>query len=273
MRTKSILIALGICCCASYMTSCIEQTTSPASTLHPLVDRDDFRDSRTWGKVVTKNLDLSTFTKINLLGNADIKFIQGDELKVEAYGNEKAIEENDITVKDGVLTINSKKNATGIGIVPSIQLIIEAPILECVNVSGSGDIDIEKTSEFESDLSISVSGIGDIELDHITCHELNINITGAGDIDAKKIKCATADIQVSGIGDVKSDIKAENINVQISSAGDVELDVKCQTLNVQANGTGEVELKGKCTTLTKQSGGMARIDTRNLAIEEEVHLR
>lgn len=271
MRTKSILIALGICCCASYMTSCIEQTTSPASTLHPLVDRDDFRDSRTWGKVVTKNLDLSTFTKINLLGNADIKFIQGDELKVEAYGNEKAIEENDITVKDGILTVAKKEGSTGT--VPSITIIVKAPILESINVSGSGDVDIENTAEFDYNLSIDVSGSGDIELDQITCHALNINISGAGDIDAKKIKCANADIQISGAGDMKADVKANDINVQISGAGDAELDVKCQNLTVQANGTGEIELKGKCTNLTKQSSGLASIDTRLLTIQENISIQ
>lgn len=271
MRTKSVLFALSMCFLASALTSCLDHPTNTASTLHPLVDRDDYRDSHTWGKVITKTLELSTFTNINLTSNADIKFVQGDLLTVEAYGNEKAIAEHDITVKDGILTVAKKDGSTGTA--PSITIIVKAPILESINVSGSGDIDIENTAEFDYNLSIDVSGSGDIELDQITCYALSINISGAGDIDAKKIKCANAAIQISGAGDMKADVKANDIKVQISGAGDAELDVKCQNLAVQANGTGEIELKGKCTNLTKQSSGLASIDTRLLTIQENISIQ
>ncbi|MDO5481784.1 MAG: head GIN domain-containing protein [Bacteroidaceae bacterium] len=271
MRTKNVLFALSMCLLAPALTSCLDRPANTASTLHPLVDRDDYRDSQTWGKVITKKLDLSTFTNIDLTSNADIKFVQGDQLTVEAYGNEKAIAENDITVKDGTLTVAKKEGSAGT--VPCITIIVKAPVLESINVSGSGDIDIENTAEFDYNLSINASGAGDIELDHITCHALNIDISGSGDIDAKKIKCANADIRISGAGDMNADVKANDINVQISGAGDAELDVKCQNLAIHANGTGEIELKGKCTNLTKQSSGLASIDTRQLTIQENISIQ
>lgn len=268
MRTKNVLFAVSMCFLTLALTSCQEQT---ASTHHPLVDRADYRDSQTWGKVIIKTLDLDMFTNINLTSDADIKFVQGDQIAIEAYGNEKAIAEHDIMVKDGILTVAKKDGSTGT--VPSITIIVKAPILESINVSGSGDVDIENTAEFDYNLSIDVSGSGDIELDQITCHALNINISGAGDIDAKEIKCANTNILISGAGDMKADIKANDIKVQISGAGDAELDVKCQNLAIHANGTGEIELKGKCTNLTKQSSGLASIDTRQLTIQENISIQ
>jgi cytoskeletal protein CcmA (bactofilin family) len=230
--------------------------------------KDDFRDSEKWGKVVTKTLQMDEFINIDLQGSADIKFRQGEEFDVEVHGNEKAIAHYDISVADGTLTINHKKD-TPLN-VPSIKLTITAPDLKSINVSGAGDIELKDEAELSGNLTINISGAGDLDIERMKCQQLNIHISGAGDVTAEKIKCKKADINVSGAGDMKADLKANDINVEISGAGDADLDVKCQNLTVTAGGTGEIELKGECAHLTKKSGGMASIDSRKLAIHENI---
>lgn len=271
MSIKHFCMALSLGLTLFGMASCNFSTETTKRIVRKEAGKDDFRDSEKWGKVVTKNLELDGFTHINLLGNADIKFRQGETLKVEVLGNEKAIAENDISVADGVLTIKHKE--TSPSRVPSIKLTITAPELESIDIAGAGDIDLKDEAEFAGDLAIHISGAGDVDIEKVKCKQLTIHISGAGDINAQKIKCKKADISISGAGDMKADVKANDINVEISGAGDADLDVQCQNLTVSAGGTGEIELKGECSHLTKKSGGLASIDSRRLAIHEGVKIQ
>ncbi len=269
MKSYKLILAicLGITLCST--VSCNFSPEELRTIVRKEAGKDDFRDSKKWGKVVTKTLQLEDFTRIDLQGNADIKLTQGDETKVEAYGNEKAISGNDIYVKDGTLTIALKETADKRQ--PSIKIIITTPTLERIDVAGTGDIELKDTLALSNDLCIDISGAGDVEINRLKCQNFSLRISGAGDISAEKIKCkGNADVLISGAGDMNVDMKAKDISVLISGAGEAKLDVKCQNLNVKASGTSDVELKGECAQLTKQSGGMASIDSRKLTIHEGI---
>ena len=250
MRLYQYIIAICIGIALFSMTSCTMSKDELKRIVRKEAGKDDFRDSEKWGKVVKTAIACDTFTHIELTGNADVKFKQGDEQSVEVQGNEKAIAEHDIDVKDGILTVKRKdENKTTI---PSIKLVVTAPNLESIEVAGAGDIDMKDETELAGDLSVHISG--------------------AGDISAQKIKCKKADVQISGTGDMTADLKANDINVEISGAGDANLDVKCQNLTVWAGGTGEIDLKGECSHLTKRSGGMASIDSRRLRVSSNIKI-
>ena len=265
MKTNQLILAICLGITLFATTSCNLSKHELKAIIRKEAGKDDFRDSEKWGKVVTKPLDLTEFTHINLKGNADVKFTQGDTWSVEALGNERAIEGNDIRVEDGTLVVSKKGDTDPKQ--PSIKLIITAPTIESITVSGAGDIDLKKTAELDNDLSITVSGAGDVELNEVSCKALRITISGAGDVTAKHIQCDTGSVIISGAGDLTSDITATDLTVSLGGAGDAELDVKCQTLTVIAGGTGEVELKGECETLTKRSAGLASIDSRKLTVK------
>lgn len=267
-----IIFAISLWLALLSTTSCTMSSEDLKRIVRKEAGKDDYRDSEKWGKVVTKTLSLNDFTHINLSSNADIKFRQGEEFTAEAYGNEKAIAFYDINVADGILLVNHKKDHPLN--VPSIRLVITAPTLESINVSGAGDIELKDTIEFANDLTINIAGAGDVEINRLKCKNFSLHISGAGDIEAQKIKCkGKADIQISGAGDLKADIRANDINVAINGAGDADLDVKCKNINVTTSGAGEVELEGECESLTKHSSGMASIDSRNLTIHEVVKIQ
>lgn len=271
MKLKNILMIASLAAVAATITSCNFSSDDLNRLARKEAGKDSYRDSEKWGKVVTQTIEVEDFTHINLKGNADIKFTQGDELEVKAYGNEKAIELNDITVKDGTLIVAQKTGSKGT--VPTIKIMVTAPNLESIDVSGTGDVEIKDENELEGDLQILISGTGDVDLERVECRQLTVHISGKGDITAEKIKCEKADISISGDGDMKADVKANDIQVEIGGTGDADLDVKCQDLTVTAGGTGEVELKGECAHLTKKSGGMASIDSRRLTIHEDIRIQ
>ena len=267
MTKNRFLIAISLTLGAMSMslTSCTSSVNDIAKAIVKNSRDNDYRDSEKWGKVITKPIELAPFTHIYLSGNVDVKFTQGDVLKVEAYGNEKAIETNDIKVEGNALVVSKKEGSKSN--VPSIKLLITAPAIESVDVSGAGDIDFKGETELTGDLDLTVSGAGDININKLKCNTLSIIISGAGDVSAKKITSDKAKFQISGAGDIDASVRATDVTVAISGAGDASLDVKCGNLIVNAGGTGDVELKGECTNLTKSSGGMASIDSRKLSVK------
>ena len=146
MNMKHLLGALSLVLAILSITSCNFSSDELNRIARKEAGKDDFRDSEKWGKVVTQTLTLDAFTHIDLQGSADIKFTQGDTFKVEAFGNEKAIANNDISVANGTLVVKHAQGAPNR--VPTIKLLITAPNLESIDVSGSGDIDLKEKSEF-----------------------------------------------------------------------------------------------------------------------------
>lgn len=258
MKTSNLFLSI----CLGISTLCLAACNYPKDGIQ--IKTDNFRDSEKWGKVITRPIETSQFSHICLAGNADIKFTQGDTLSVEAYGNEKAIEATDIRVEGNVLTVSRKEDIRGN--VPHIKLLITAPSIESVEVSGAGDIDFKGETELSGDLALTISGAGDIDINKLKCNALSVTINGAGDLTAKKIKSEKATMQINGTGDIDAEIKATDITLTVNGSGDADLDVKCNNLTVTASGTGDVELKGECITLTKSSGGMASIDSRKLNV-------
>lgn len=255
MKKNNVFIAICLGISVLCMTACNVSST----------DKEGFRDSKKWGKVVKKSIELSAFSQIILKGNVDVRFTQGDTLKVEAYGNEKAIEANDIKSEDNVLTVSKKEDVKGD--VPNIKLLVTAPTIDRVHVAGAGDIDFKGETILENDLDLTVSGAGDVDINKLICRDLYVSICGAGDVAAKKITSQKATLSISGAGDIDTSIKATDINLTISGAGDADLNVKCNNLIVTAAGTGDVELEGECVNFTKSSVGMASIDSRKLTVK------
>ena len=276
MKRYQYIIAISIAFATFSLTSCNFTPEEKQQMIKSKNGKDYFRDSEKWGKVVTKTLELKPFAHIVKDGNADIDLRQGEDFSVEATGNEKAIEANDIRVEEAqkegentlhVITKNAARN------LPSIKLNITVPDLRSVKVNGDGDLEIKGDDFFTGDLDIEINGDGDFEAPHVNCSKLRVIINGDGDVIAKKFSCEDATIQMDGNGDITTDLKANNIDLQLTSDGEANLDVKCDNLNVSVGGNGEVKLKGKCKNLTKQSFGKASLDSRRLQVSGNIKIK
>ena len=276
MKRYQYIIAISIAFATFCLTSCNFTHEEKQQMIKSKNGKDYFRDSEKWGKVVTKTLELEPFAHIVMDGNADIDLRQGEDFSVEATGNEKAIEANDIRVEEAqkegentlhVITKNAARN------LPSIKLNITVPNLRSVKVNGDGDLEIKGDDFFTGDLDLEINGDGDFEAPHVNCSKLRVIINGDGDVIAKKFSCEDATIQMDGNGDITTDLKANNIDLQLTSDGEANLDVKCDNLNVSVGGNGEVKLKGKCKNLTKQSFGKASLDSRRLQVSGSIKIK
>lgn len=225
-----------------------------------------FRDSKVWGKVIEKNIDItSDFTSIIMNGGIDIILTQSDSTSIVVKGNEKAIERHDIYIEDDKFVIDKKSEFKSSGDIPSLTIIMSAPNINNIEVNGAGDIDIKNDYKIEDSFNVNINGAGDLDIKKLECENLSITVNGAGDVKAKKIICKNkAEFAVNGAGDIDGTIKANAINTNIAGAGDADLDVDCNNLYVSVSGTGDINLKGKCINFRKSESNLGAINSKGL---------
>lgn len=249
-------------------------------------EQDGFKSSVKWGDVVTKPLDLSGFTKIEVAGNVDVVYTQSQEFETKATGNEKALEQYQFRVENGTLIVGETKDR--LGNTPSVRLYVSAPSLEKIEITGPGDVDVVGGLEQDC-LEIVIAGSGDYEADHMTCGSLNVSITGSGDMDVDVLKCKDANFTVSGAGDVdidsmvaegkttfkmngsgdmKTDVKCKDMDAACTGTGDFDVKVACDVLNIDATGSCDVKLKGHVRKLVRSTSGFSKVDTKKLVVDD-----
>jgi len=289
-QRKSLLqgISRWLISCASILfivAACIPMDRRPDS--HEL----DFRDSKQWGEVVENDLDLGEFCNITSTTSAEIKFIQNDTFKVTVIGNKKAIEAYTLELFDSsgpdgemnkVLNVSANQKYTHW--TPAILVLVQAPTLFGVSLTGSGEFIIED-SVYINDFRLNITGAGDAELGTIYAENVTIDMDGAGDLNIRKLKANRLAINVNGAGDatfkkaklkeeanfytygagdIDGEVKANSILAISFGAGGIDLEVDCKTITAVSGGAGDVEIEGTTNVLRKTRAALGGIKTRHL---------
>lgn len=283
MKAKSLIAAAFVAVTTIGLSSCTDFNPKNFSP-----KKRGFVDSKKWGKVVSKELDLQDFNAIHTYSNVDIIYTQGNEYRVCVEGNEKAIECYQIDINDGILTDQTVKNASGT--IPSVRLRVTAPMLNEIKISGAGDVDIKKKSKFEA-LTIDISGAGDLDINSMECGKLTVEVSGAGDIKAQNIQCSSATVSISGAGDadfrsltstgniefycsgagdIDASVQCPALQIKSNGAGDMDIDAECEFIDAESSGTGHIELNGYTRELRRSEGGLSKIDTKDLRVDKFV---
>ena len=153
----------------------------------------------------------------NIISNApfDIEFTQRDEQTVSIYGEPQQIENVNLTLVGKTLVVGSKSD----GNMSHVKVIITAPELLCVVLSGSGDVDVKHLDA--DNFTATISGSGDIELTG-TCYKAEYNVNGSGDIDADEFRVDYLDATVNGSGSIECRC-TDTLNANVIGSGDIEI--------------------------------------------------
>ena len=267
------------------VAACIPMDRRPDS--HSL----DFRDSKQWGEVVEYDLGLSDFCNITSTTSAEIKFVQNDTFKVTVMGNKKAIEAYTLKLVDSsgpdgemnqVLMVEANQKYTHW--TPAILVLVQAPTLFGVSLTGSGEFIIED-SVYINDFHLNITGAGDAELGSVNAENVTIEMGGAGDLSLRKLKANRLTVNVNGAGDatfkkaklkeeanfytygagdIDGEVTADKILAISTGAGGIDLEVDCQSITAVSSGAGDVELEGTTNVLRKSRMALGGIKTRHL---------
>ena len=270
MKTKRFFMLTLAAAAMFSLTSCDRAVSKILKTALEEVMDYEYEDSEEWGPVVTRDLQLGDFTKLNSHGSVKFEVVQDTICRLQVYGNEKRIDAYDIKVEDGVLSAEHKGKSDKITKkTPRLTLLIGVPMLEYIHVHGAGDIDLKGKMHQDNPMEIEVNGAGDIDINDLETASLKVSISGAGDMDIHRVKCpGDVRLSVSGAGDVDANVECKELETTVSGAGDVDLTVLCDVLRASLSGAGDMDVKGQTRKFYKTAGRASTVDTDGLKVLE-----
>ena len=199
-----------------------------------------------------KTVKVGSFRKIVITGSADVVFRQSRNGRTTVWieGTEGDINSTSVKASYGTLNVSNSGGSRFMGFSSGndAKVYVEAPKLDAVTLTGSGDFDA-KNMISTSSLSIVVNGSGDVELSDVNCRNLSVALKGSGDVEIDRAAVGHgADLLVEGSGD----IEAKFVN-----SGDIKCSVK---------GSGDIKLSGEARSLDKKVAGSGEIDSRKLRL-------
>jgi hypothetical protein len=215
--------------------------------------------SENGGPSVDRDYKVGGFDRIALAGSYNTTVRTGSAPSVHARGNQKAIDNLEVEVKDGILLIRPKSRMgfSWGSYHGKVTLEVTVPSLRGAELAGSGDINIDKVAGDSFDGAIA--GSGNLKLASVEVGRLKLSIAGSGNASASAGRAKSADYEIAGSGGIDAKgVAVETAAVSIAGSGDVAGHAS-NTASVDIMGSGNVEMTGgaKCT-VSKAGSGSAR---------------
>ncbi|TPG14237.1 DUF2807 domain-containing protein [Sphingomonas koreensis] len=208
------------------------------------------------GAGTSRSYAVADFTGVDLRGSDNVDVRVGGAFSVRAQGPADMLDQMRIERSGDTLRIGRKSGGNfhwGAG--RNVKVFVTMPTIAAANVSGSGDISVDKVEG--GSFSGATSGSGDLAIAHLAvdsadlsvagsgnvtaagaAKQIALSIQGSGDIDAGGLTAARATVSTAGSGDIKATVNG-SAKVSMMGSGDVDLGggVTCE---VSKMGSGEV---------------------------------
>jgi hypothetical protein len=216
------------------------------------------------GGVFTEQRALPPFSRIAVVGLADVTLVQGAAESVTVEAGAKHVRRVRTEVSDGTLTIASNQarrwwsGLFGGGARPT-HVTVTFRALDAINAAGAVKL---RADRLRSDrLTLSASGATSIKISDLDTRELAVDGSGAMKVDLAG-RAVAQTIAISGAGDYRAaDLASEDARVTVSGAGRVLIRVE-KSLDVGLSGAGSVEYLGN-PKVTEQISGVGRVKRRD----------
>lgn len=195
------------------------------------------------------------FDVLKINGPMDVFITQSKDYEVRVEAPIDRMKNIETKVEGGALVVQYKskrgRNNWSWKSMKGIKVYVSVRDLEGLFLSGSGDV--EGSGLRAKQLKLNISGSGDIDLE-VDAHKINTKISGSGDIDLIG-SAERFDITISGSGDIDAfGLKTEECEVVIYGSGDCDVNVS-QYLDVRINGSGNVTYKGNPVEVNQKVSG------------------
>lgn len=242
-------------------------------------------------KRIEEERTVPNFTNINIRSSVDVVFRQASNVSVTVVAERDEINKIITKVKGDVLVVDYEGNRSWFGNNhEEAEVIVTAPDLSEVYISGSGDfesegtlkasnfsIEIHGSGDFESQLDVDnlvvqISGSGDCEFSGVN-NSAHIRINGSGDVECKEMYLAKLKIEQYGSGDVEAQGSANSFYLKQAGSGDFsgrQMETKSAELNKSGSGDAVV-MATEQLSVSSQGSGDTYCYGRPAKVSESVH--
>ncbi len=147
------------------------------------------------GPVVTRNLDLQSFNKIENTGIANFFITIGSPQKIVLKAQQNIIDVMSWEVANQALKVGLDKEVT-IEDHEEIRFEITVPEIKDIELTGVGDFDFSGADQNE--LSVNLTGVGSVRAYDMKVNACNITLTGVG--DCKVYVIDELNVKIAGVG-------------------------------------------------------------------------
>lgn len=209
------------------------------------------------GNIVSQEMDLSDFTKVNASHSFTVNINQGDSYSVIIRTDDNLVDNLDVSVQGDTLRIQFDPNRSPLS--GTMEADITMPQLTGIEFSGASDGTISgfsSTNDFRADLSGSSSLTGDLE-----SGDARFDVSGASDVRLGG-SGGNLVIDASGSSDLKLfDFAVEDADIQVSGSSTAEVNVN-GTMNVNASGASDVTYTGNPSLGNIDTSGSSSVNAQ-----------
>lgn len=225
-------------------------------------------------KTVKRNVAVGYFSKVEISGSADVKFVQGKSSSARIVGSKCLVDNIEVSVKGETLVVSQKGggaifkgNFFDHDVEYGATVYLSSPDLTGVSVRGSGGFDMDGSLDTDA-LNVSVAGSGDVDMSKVVCDKAVLDLRGSGDIDMKRLEAGSASITLRGSGDIKASLNGvASTTAVLVGSGDIDLHfADCGSADCDLRGSGDIELSGRLRSLKQKAAGSGDIDTEKLSV-------
>jgi Putative auto-transporter adhesin, head GIN domain len=194
-------------------------------------------DDDTDTQVVEVSYDTFEFDRIRLETSSNIRIIQSDVFEVVVRGQKRDVDDTDVDVSNGRLTIAEHGNIDN-------DQVITIFIPEIRELESLGSSEVFGESQFRQNLSMDLAlrGSGEIDM-YVETDNLDVELSGSGNMFLEG-QTDNLDVFLSGSGWLRSfNLASILADVHNSGSGSVEITVDT-SLDAQISGSGDVLFKG-----------------------------
>lgn len=209
------------------------------------------------GKIISKEIPISDYSKITLSSVADVIYEQNADkspyLRVEI--DENLLSEILVEVSAGNLHIGNQK---GKNIkTKNYKVYTNSRSLGELTVSGVGNT-ILKGHITSQNLKISLSGVGDVKAENLEVKRIDVHLSGVGNVILGG-KSDNTSFSISGKGDIKAlKLDSQNADCSMSGVGKIEV-YAINDLNAQMSGVGSIRYKPSPRNIKVSKSGIGSI--------------
>lgn len=181
--------------------------------------------------------ELASFSRLRVNGSTDVDVRVGAGQSVIVEGSDSQLDRVVTEVKGDTLVVSNRgmylDNERS-----KLRVHITVPRLNAVEISGSGDVQVNALAG--SQFAVAISGSGDVKAQGSGVDSLSVTISGSGDADLRALPTRSAAVNVAGSGDVKVNV-TEALSANLLGSGDIRYAGNPRRVNKNVAGSGEIE--------------------------------
>ena len=189
------------------------------------------------GNLVSPEINVSSFEKINVSGSAEVRFHASQGQRVVVTVDSNLFEYVDIFTRNRELNIRWKNRGPYF---TKFLVDVYCPALTGISMSGSGSfVGVDKI--VASSFGSNISGSGDME-GTIECVNFSTRISGSGKTNYNVI-CSNLTADISGSGDITIAGTGKDSSIRISGSGDFNgIEFKTNNASARISGSGSINI-------------------------------